>query len=105
MAKKTGLVLLAIVALIGVASAQNGKDLFSAKCAMCHGADGAAATGMGKSLKIPSFQAPEVQKQSAQELTAIVTKGKAKMPAFEGKLSNEQITQVVAYVKQLGKQK
>src|SRR5512142_3265495 len=103
MKERTAVAVLTVVALIGVASAQNDKDLFTAKCAMCHGADGSAATGMGKAFKIPAFQAPEVQKQSDQDLAAIVTKGKSKMPAFESKLSKDQIAQLVTYVRQLGK--
>lgn len=108
MTMKIALGLLVMVTFVGVASAQEataGKDLFSAKCSICHGPDGSAKTAMGKNLKIRSFQAPEVQKQTDAELTAIITKGKGKMPVFEGKLTSEQIAQIVGYLRQLGKQK
>ncbi len=108
MTKKITVGLVVMLAFVGIASAQDaapGKDLFVAKCAICHGADGSAKTAMGKNLKIRSFQTPEVQKQSDAELTTIVTKGKAKMPGFGGKLTSEQVSQVVAYIRQLGKQK
>jgi mono/diheme cytochrome c family protein len=58
---------------------------------------------MGKSLKIRDLGSPDVQSQSDPQLTEIVTKGKNKMPAFDGKVSKEQITELVAYVRELGK--
>jgi mono/diheme cytochrome c family protein len=97
-----------MVTFVGIASPQDaaaGRDLFAAKCAVCHGADGAAKTAMGKNLKIRDFHMPEVQKQSDAELTTIITKGKGKMPTFGGKLTSEQVSQVAAYIRQLGKQK
>jgi len=101
--------LLVMVTFTGIASAQGaaaGKDLFAAKCAICHGADASANTTMGKNLKIPNLHTPEVQKKSDAELTVIITKGKGKvMPAFEGKLTSEQVSQLVAYIREVGKQK
>jgi cytochrome c6 len=97
-----------IVAFISFASAQDagaGKEIFTAKCAICHGADGRGKTPMGTKFNIKNLAAPEVQKQSDAELTAIVIKGKAKMPAFEGKLTSEQVAQVLGYIRQIGKQK
>ena len=79
------------------------ETLFKSKCAPCHGPDGKAQTPMGKTLKIRDLGSSEVQSQSDAQLTEIVTKGKNKMPAFEGKLSKEQITGLVAYVRELSK--
>jgi mono/diheme cytochrome c family protein len=108
MRTKTMLGLLVMVTFAGIASAQDaaaGKGLFAAKCAICHGADASASTTVGKSLKIPNFHSPEVQKQSDAELQAIITKGNGKMPAFEGKLTSEQLSQLVEYIREVGKQK
>ncbi|MBZ5500633.1 MAG: cytochrome c [Acidobacteriia bacterium] len=108
MRTKMMLGLLVMVTFAGIASAQDaaaGKALFASTCAVCHGADASANTTMGKTLKIPNFHTPEVQKQSDAELTAIITKGKGKvMPAFEGKLTREQMSQLVAYIREVGKQ-
>ena len=82
---------------------ETGESLFKAKCAMCHGPDGAGKTTMGQTLKIPDLHSPEVQKLSDTELTQIVTKGKNKMPAYEEKLSKEQITQLVGFIRDLAK--
>jgi cytochrome c6 len=108
MTKKIAVGLFVMLTFVGIASAQDaaaGKDLFVAKCAVCHGPDGSAKTTMGKNLKIRNFQTPEVQKQSDAELTTTITKGKGKMPTFEAKLTSEQVSQVVAYIRQLGNQK
>jgi cytochrome c6 len=86
------------------AQAQSGAEAtYKAKCAMCHGADGKGDSPMGKKLNIRDLGSPEVQKQTDAELTTIVTKGKGKMTPFEGKLTAEQIGQLVAYIRELGK--
>lgn len=104
--------LLTAVAVVVVAvtastplAAQDGPTLYKTKCAMCHGADGKGETPMGKKLNIRNLGSPEVQKQTDAELTTIISKGKNKMPAFEGKLTAEQIGQVLAHIRELGKKK
>ena len=79
------------------------QTLYKAKCAMCHGADGLAATAMGKSMKILSFKAPEMVKASDAQLIASTKDGKGKMPAYKGKLTDAQIKDVVAYIRTLQK--
>jgi mono/diheme cytochrome c family protein len=86
------------------ANAQSaGEALFKGKCAMCHGPDGKGEVPMGKKLGVPSLTSPDVQNQSEAQLTDAITKGKNKMPAYDGKLSKDQITTVVAYIRELGK--
>lgn len=98
------LVFCLVVGGVSLAAAQSpGESVFKAKCAMCHGADGSGGTPVGKSLKIRDLRLPEVQKQTNAELAQIITKGKGKMPGFESKLSKEQVEQLVAYVRELGK--
>lgn len=80
-----------------------GAATYKAKCQMCHGPDGTAATPMGKMMKIPSFKSPEVAKESEAQLIAITKNGKGKMPAYNGKLSESQIKEVVAYIRTLAK--
>ena len=76
-----------------------GAALYKAKCASCHGADGSGNTPAGKSLKVGDLRSPEVQKMSDADLIAITTNGKGKMPAYGGKLSADQIKQVVAAIR------
>jgi cytochrome c6 len=97
------LLLLALTGVAAAADAAAGKTLFTSKCAICHGADGAGKTSIGKNLKIKDLHSPDVQKQSDTDLKAIITEGKNKMPAFKGKLSDGQIDDVLAYIRELGK--
>jgi cytochrome c6 len=96
--------LVLVMALAARAAAQSSaaKDLFAGKCATCHAADGSASSGIGKSLKIPSFHSPDVQNQPDAELKAMILKGKGAMPTFAGKLSDAQIDQMVGYIRTLG---
>ena len=80
-----------------------GETLFKAKCAMCHGADGKGEVPMGKRLSARNLGSTEVQAESDAQLTEVVTKGKNKMPAYDGKLSKDQIAQLVAYIREFGK--
>lgn len=86
-----------------VFAADSGADLFKTKCAACHGADGKGETPMGKRLGIKDLGSADVQKQSDADLTAAISKGKGKMPAYDGKLSGDQIQDLVKYVRSLKK--
>ena len=80
-----------------------GAATYKAKCAMCHCADGSGNTPAGKATKTPSFTSPAVMKMSKAQLVAATKEGKGKMPAYAGKLTAEQINQVVAYIQTLQK--
>ena len=58
---------------------------------------------IGKNLKIRSLRSPEVQKRSDEELFSIIAKGRNKMPAFDRKLSREQIHDLVRHIRALDK--
>ena len=102
---RTGLTVAAMAAAMTITGfAQgSGADTYKSKCAMCHGADGLAATPVGKSMKIPAFNDPAVSKMSEADLTTITKTGKGKMPGYTGKLTDAQIKDVVAYVRTLQK--
>ena len=85
------------------AAAQDAAATYKTKCAMCHGADGKGDTPAGKKMGAHDFASDEVQKQSDADLSQIVSKGKNKMPAYEGKLKPEEIKDVVSYVRKLAK--
>ena len=86
------------------ASAQgDAAALFKSKCAACHGTDGTANTAVGKSMKIRDFHSPDVQKQTDTQLTDIISSGKGAMPSYKGKLTDDQIKQLVGYVRELVK--
>ena len=58
---------------------------------------------MGKKFNIPDLRAPEIQKKSKAELANAIAKGKNKMPAFEGKLTSDEVNELATYVRQLKK--
>jgi len=96
-------VTLAVLALPIASFADESADLFKSKCAMCHGPDGAGKTMMGEKLKIPDLQSADVQKKSDADLKTVITKGKDKMPAYETKLSKDQIDKLTGFIRDLAK--
>ena len=110
---RTGPTIMALVAFLlaflfrGIAQdsppAATAASNFKAKCAMCHAADLSGNTPMGKKLSVPDLRAPEVQNQPDAELIGTITKGMKKMPAFEGKLTKEQIANLVAYLREMAR--
>jgi cytochrome c6 len=84
-------------------SAEDAGSLYKAKCALCHGADGKGDTPVGKKMGVRDLASPEVQKMSDAELITIAAKGKNRMPAYEKKLSNAEIKDIITYIRQLAK--
>jgi mono/diheme cytochrome c family protein len=101
----SGLAILCLAAtIIAPTYAQSGgPDTYKAKCLMCHGADGMGQTPAGKSLKAASFKDPAIVKLSDADMTSAATKGKNKMPAYAGKLTDTQIKGAIAYIRTLQK--
>lgn len=58
--------------------------------------------GDGKKLRVRNLGSADVQGQSNAQIIDIISKGKDNMPAFDGKLTKEQIGQVVIYIRELG---
>ena len=85
------------------AHADTGAETYKAKCSACHGANGTGETMLGKHLKLRPLASPEVQKQSDNELVAIIGKGKNRMPPFDRKLSKDQIGDVLKHIRSLKK--
>ena len=81
----------------------DGATLYKAKCAMCHGPDGAGKTPVGQKLNVRDLQSSEVQKQSDSDLVQVIKQGKGKMPAFGKTLSDDQIKSLVAQIRELVK--
>jgi len=81
--------------------AEDTAALYKAKCAACHGPDGKGDTAAGKKLGARDFHSPEVAKMSDAELFDITKKGKEKMPAYDKKLTDDQIKDLVKYIRGL----
>lgn len=80
------------------------KNTFESTCGTCHGTDG-AGTPLGKTLQAADLRSPEVQKKPDAELIQSVTNGKGNMPPFKGKMTDEQISDLIGYVRTLPKAK
>lgn len=102
LSKKLAVVVMALAILalpLASFAADAAADVFKSKCAMCHGPD-----GKGKMAGTKDLGSAEVQKASDADLTATITNGKPpKMPAYKGKLTDEQIKEMVKYVRSLKK--
>ena len=85
------------------------KALWDANCAQCHGKSGAADTKMGKTLNAKNLTDSKVQAaftdaKATQSITeGVKENGKTTMKAFGGKLSDDDIKALVAYVRTLKK--
>ena len=85
------------------AYAQSGAATYTAKCQMCHGADGLGATPAGKAMGALPFNSAAIVKASNSDLVAATTNGKGKMPAYKAQLTAPQIAAVVVYLRTLQK--
>ncbi|MEZ4401757.1 MAG: c-type cytochrome [Kofleriaceae bacterium] len=79
----------------------DGREVFAAACARCHGERGQPPTAMASGLGVRDLTAPEFLARRTVELVAHqVRNGSAngRMPAFTGALTDAQIDAVAAYV-------
>ena len=93
----TALLLVAAgVASVG-AGKESGKALYEAKCAMCHGKDG-APKAPAKGAR--DFKDPALQKEATvASISAAIADGKGKMPPLKSRLNADEIKAVAEYVK------
>ena len=97
------------MALALAVRAADPKTNWANNCAQCHGPDGRANTKMGKQLSAKDLTDPKVQAsftdakatQSIKE--GVKQGGKTTMKAFGGKLTDDEIKALVAYVRTLKK--
>ena len=80
-----------------------GAGLYRSNCAICHGGDGSGNTALGKKHKVRDLKSPEVQKATDAEWFDLISKGKKPMPAFAGRLKDDQIHQIISYLRECGK--
>lgn len=89
--------------------AADAKALWDANCAQCHGKTGNADTKMGKTLNAKDLTSAQVQasftdaKATTSIKEGVKENGKTTMKAFGGKLSDDDIKALVAYVRTLKK--
>lgn len=84
----------------------SGQALFGMACASCHGQDARTPTPMGQSMypRATDLAAPAIQAYTNRELFWVIKNGirLSGMPGFARTNSDEQIWQLVDYVRSLG---
>ncbi|MGA8223396.1 MAG: cytochrome c [Candidatus Acidiferrales bacterium] len=85
-------------------NADDGKELFAKKCAICHGKD---ASGNGPAAKafnppIPSLASKEVQALSDADIQKVITEGKGKMKPVKD-LTKGDLANLIAFIRSLAK--
>lgn len=82
-----------------------GKKIYDTKCISCHGKDGKGNSSMSKVFKVdPSalnLTIESTQKKSDDDLQAVISLGKNKMPAYSKQMKAEEVKSVVQYLRSL----
>lgn len=86
-------------------STKAGQTLYTKTCAACHGKTGLGDGPKSKSLKTPStdLSKADFQKQADGEIFFKTKAGRGDMPKYEGKMSDNDIWNMVNYMRTLKK--
>jgi mono/diheme cytochrome c family protein len=98
-----------VLSWIGLSSAKSAdpQTNWSNNCVQCHGQDGSANTPMGKALSAKNLKSAEVQasftdSEAVEAIKSGVKRdGTIAMLAFGGRLTDDEIKALVAYVRTL----
>lgn len=74
---------------------------FQKNCEPCHGpnGEGGPVKTPTKQIKVPSLKTEHAIKHTDEQLTKMITNGEEEMPAFKDKMTAEEITEMVRYVR------
>jgi len=108
--KKTIILTIGILTAVPLSGrAADAKTNWANNCAQCHGPTGKGDTKMGKMLNEMDLADPQKQasftdaKAAAAIKDGVKQNGKTTMKAFGGKLTDDEIKALVAYVRTLKK--
>ena len=93
-------VAIAVAGMTAPLLADDAAALYKSKCQACHGADGKPSAA-GEKMGAKDFHAPDVAKMSDADLVKVTKEGKGKMPKYDGKLTDDQIKQLIKYIRSL----
>ena len=74
---------------------------FTKNCEPCHGpnAEGGLVKVEKKQIKVPSLKAEHAKKHTDDQIAKMITNGEEEMPAFKDKLSPQEISDLVKFVR------
>ena len=102
--KTTIIATLTLVASAGLSwsAAAEGKEVYTAKCAPCHGSNGEGKAAIAKmyNVTMPPLASKEVQAKTDDQLKQVIVKGQGKMKPVSG-VTEKQAADVVAFVRTL----
>jgi mono/diheme cytochrome c family protein len=81
---------------------ERGAGVYARACATCHGSARVPGRQLGFKVKPPNLASPELQHRlSDQALRLTIREGKGEMPPFGRMLSDEELSQLVVYLRTL----
>ena len=89
----------------GAAKAADAAENYTKYCVTCHAKDGSGSTTMGKKNGAKDYRDPKVQesftdeKATASIKDGVTEDGKTKMKSFKDKLTDDEIKDLIAYVR------
>ena len=74
---------------------------YQKNCEGCHGetGEGGLVKVENKRIKVPSLKADHAIKHTDEQITKMITNGEEEMPAFKDKMSTQEISDMVKYVR------
>ena len=97
--------MLALLAATAFAAAQTAPGnagaaagVFKENCSMCHGDDGTGSP-FGARLNVKSLSSKEIQDKPSADLAKIIKDGKNNMPGFASKLNDDQVQELIDYIR------
>lgn len=84
------------------ADADAGKEIYTKKCAGCHGADGKGNAKMAGMLKTTFPDLTNGSTKTEADLVKLISDGQKPMPAFKKSLSADDVKSVILYVQRFG---
>ena len=77
------------------------KANYAKNCEGCHGPEGTGGLVKvdNKQIKVPSLKSDHAKKHNDEKLTKMITNGEEDMPAFKDKMSQQEIAELLRYVR------
>jgi len=77
------------------------RAIFKEHCVACHGdnAAGGRVQVEGREIKVPNLTGEHARKPTDERIAAKISEGDDEMPAFKGKLTPQQIQDLVRFIR------